>query len=84
MEFTPTGPKFPSGPGSFKHAKETGALAAALGRAPMLRLADGTELGQSKTIERYLARELGLMGVTASDAARIDMICEHVRDIKDK
>ena len=34
--------------------------------------------GQSKTIERFVARRHGFMGDTELEAARIDMICEHV------
>lgn len=40
-------------------------------------------LGQSKTIERYLARTFGLMGTNDLEAAQIDCITEHCRDIKD-
>jgi len=32
---------------------------------------------------RFLARQFGFMGSTPVEAARIDTICEHVRDIKD-
>ena len=46
---------------------------------------DGKEsIGQSKTIERYLARRLGIMGSNEFEAAQIDAITEHVRDLKEK
>ena len=44
---------------------------------------DGVKVGQSKAIERYLARELGLMGSNALEAAQVDQLGETVRDIKD-
>ena len=40
-------------------------------------------IGQSKAIERYLARRFGLMGENAEDEAMIDCIAEHCRDVKD-
>ena len=64
-----------------------------MARAPVLIINDhnhdhGTpclqlEIGQSKTIERYLARRLDLLGDSEADAAQIDAITEHMRDIKD-
>jgi len=68
----------------FAADKASGALATNLGRAPLL-LVDGqpSPLGQSRAIERYLARECGLMGTTPFEAALIDSVAEHVRDVKD-
>ena len=43
-----------------------------------------TTIGQSKTIERFVARKLDLLGSNEVEAARIDSIGEHVRDIKQK
>ena len=40
------------------------------------------ELGQSKTIERYLAKKFDLLGSNDEEAALVDMITEHIRDIK--
>ena len=78
--------RYKIGPGfdapEFKKAKESGALAINLGRAPVLILPEG-ELGQSKAMERYVAYEGGLMGKGTFEAALIDMIAEHVRDVKD-
>merc|ERR1712196_522668 len=40
-------------------------------------------IGQSKAIERYLARALGLAGSSDVEAAQIDQVTETIRDIKD-
>ena len=54
-----------------------------MGRVPLLYI-DGKEvLGQSRTIERFLATRFGLMGSNDLEAAQVDMIGEHIRDIKD-
>ena len=37
------------------------------------------EIGQSKSIERYLAKKLGLLGRSDVEAAQIDAFTEHVR-----
>lgn len=78
--------RYPIGPGfeapDFKVDKESGALALNLGRAPLLLTPEG-DIGQSKSIERYVASLGGLMGKSPVEAARIDMVGEHVRDIKD-
>lgn len=68
----------------FGAARDSGELDVNLGRAPVI-VVDGTlEIGQSKTIERYLARRLGLLGKDEGEAAQIDAIVEHCRDVKDK
>lgn len=66
----------------FKADKESGALAANLGRAPVL-MVDASAIGQSKAIERYVAAKAGLLGNSELEAAIIDAITEHVRDVKD-
>ena len=45
---------------------------------------DGVSFGQSKAMERYIARKCGLFGSTDEESALIDCIGEHVRDIKEK
>lgn len=55
-----------------------------MGRAPLLIYDGSVTIGQSKTIERFVAKKLGFMGSSDEDGARIDMICEHIRDIKQK
>ena len=66
----------------FMQAKASGALAPALDRAPVL-IVDGVTLGQSKSIERYLARRVGLMGANELEGAMVDAFTEHLRDLKD-
>eukprot|EP00927_Polykrikos_kofoidii_P013411 TRINITY_DN15847_c0_g1_i1.p1 TRINITY_DN15847_c0_g1~~TRINITY_DN15847_c0_g1_i1.p1 ORF type:complete len:250 (+),score=53.32 TRINITY_DN15847_c0_g1_i1:71-751(+) len=65
----------------FDAAKASGELDAALGKVPVLEV-DGMKLGQSKAIERYLARELGFMGATPMEAAQIDQHLENIVDFK--
>eukprot|EP00316_Scyphosphaera_apsteinii_P000185 CAMPEP_0119308704 /NCGR_PEP_ID=MMETSP1333-20130426/12246_1 /TAXON_ID=418940 /ORGANISM="Scyphosphaera apsteinii, Strain RCC1455" /LENGTH=257 /DNA_ID=CAMNT_0007312537 /DNA_START=32 /DNA_END=804 /DNA_ORIENTATION=+ len=68
----------------FAKAQDAGELDANLSRGPVCIIDNQPALGQSKALERYLARRLGLMGSTEMEAAQIDAISEHVRDIKDK
>ena len=67
----------------FDAAKAAGKLDANLGRLPLLEV-DGQVFGQSKTIERFVAKRVGMMGANDLEAAQIDCICEHLRDCKDK
>jgi len=66
----------------FDEAKASGELDISLGKVPYLEV-DGVKMGQSKAIERFLAKEFGLMGGTAVEGAQIDQLCETVRDLKD-
>ena len=81
-----TDQRYPIGPGfeapEFKADKESGGLARNLGRAPLL-LTDEGAIGQSKAMERYVAGQAGLMGKTPFEAACIDMVAEHVRDVRE-
>ena len=43
---------------------------------------DGEVLCQSKAIERYLGRRFNLMGANDFESAKVDSICECVRDFK--
>jgi hypothetical protein len=52
-------------------------------RAPILEVG-AVKIGQSKTIERYIARVCKLSGSSELESAQIDCIAEHVRDIKEK
>jgi prostaglandin-H2 D-isomerase / glutathione transferase len=65
-------------------ARSEGALRANLDRAPVLVVDDKHEIGQSKSIERYLAKKLGLLGSGDIEAAQIDAFTEHIRDLKEK
>lgn len=67
----------------FDEMKSSGALDVSLGKVPLL-IVDGTsKIAQSKAVERYIAKEVGLMGSTAIEAAQIDQLTETIRDIKD-
>jgi len=83
-----TGPAsihLPDGPcPGFAVASASGELDRNLGRAPVVTIDGKATFGQSKSIERYLARRLGVLGSDEFEAAQIDAITEHVRDLKDK
>merc|ERR1712194_470074 len=66
----------------FDAAKAAGDLKVSAGKVPYLSV-DGVKIGQSKAIERYLANQFGLMGLTPIESFQIDALCEMVRDIKD-
>ncbi len=68
---------------AFIEAKESGELDMNLGRAPLLVTEGGEVIGQSKAIERYLAKKFDLMGSSDVETAQIDCIAEHCRDVKD-
>ena len=66
----------------FENDKKEGKLVHSLNKLPFLEV-DGKVLAQSKSIERFLAHKYNMMGDTPLDAARIDSVCECVRDFKD-
>jgi prostaglandin-H2 D-isomerase / glutathione transferase len=66
----------------FDSDKAEGKLLKSLNKVPFLEV-DGAVIPQSKTIERYLAKRCNMMGATDLESARIDSICEYVRDFKD-
>ena len=71
----------------FEVAKAADKFYLNLGSVPVLSYTgpDGSvTLGQSKAIERFLAKKLGYFGANDLEAAQIDMITEHCRDIKQK
>ena len=67
----------------FKEAKESGLLDANLQRVPILITDEGATIGQSKAIERFLAKKFNLMGSSDVEEAQIDCIAEHCRDVGD-
>ena len=67
----------------FDEAKASGAFQVNMDRIPILEV-DGTQIGQSKTIERYIAKRFGFVGSSAIEEAQVDMITEHIRDVKQK
>lgn len=46
---------------------------------PILYIDGQPKVGQSKAIERFLAKQFGLFGANDVEGAQIDMIGEHVR-----
>jgi glutathione S-transferase len=72
----------PSFAAAFLALRESGGMP--YGQVPTLTVDGGAPLAQSKAIERFLARELGLAGATPLDAARLDSVGEEVADIKTK
>lgn len=67
---------------AFADAKASGELKLNLNRAPVL-VVDGVSIGQSKAIERFLAKRFGLMGKSPVEEALIDCMAEHCRDVRD-
>jgi prostaglandin-H2 D-isomerase / glutathione transferase len=67
---------------AFKAAKERGELVANLGRGPVLITDSGVAIGQSKAIDRFLAKKFGFMGKDDIEAAQIDCIAEHCVDVR--
>jgi glutathione S-transferase len=62
--------------------KESGVFDANLMRLPILEVGND-RIGQSRAIERYVAKDLGLMGKGKIQEAQIDAYCEHIRDLRD-
>ena len=67
----------------YNEAKARGDFVSNLNRVPILEI-DSLQIGQSKAIERYIAKKCDLMGSNDEECAVIDCIAEHVRDIKDR
>ena len=66
----------------FDADKASGKFWESMNKLPVLEV-DGQTICQSKAIERYLASKFGLMGTNALEAAKIDSLCECIRDFKD-
>lgn len=62
--------------------KDAGMFNSNLKRLPVLEF-QGQRIGQSRAIERFVAKDLGLMGKGALQEAEIDAYCEHVRDLRE-
>eukprot|EP00929_Paragymnodinium_shiwhaense_P093715 TRINITY_DN5394_c0_g1_i2.p1 TRINITY_DN5394_c0_g1~~TRINITY_DN5394_c0_g1_i2.p1 ORF type:complete len:229 (+),score=86.15 TRINITY_DN5394_c0_g1_i2:79-765(+) len=63
-------------------AKAKGDFVAGMGKVPVLEV-DGVKVGQSKAIERFVAKKVGMMGANDVEAFQIDALCSCVTDIKD-
>lgn len=68
----------------FEIDRANGLFDKSMGKLPILVLDSGQQLCQSKAIERYLAKKFNLMGSNEYEEAKIDSICECIRDIKDQ
>jgi glutathione S-transferase len=66
----------------FDEDKANGKLWRSMDKLPFLEV-DGEVISQSKAIERFLAAKFNMMGSTPLEAAKIDSLCEWVRDFKD-
>lgn len=66
----------------FDAAKAKGEFSIAMDKVPILEINGTEKIGQSKAIERYLAKKFGFFGSTLEEEAKIDMLCEHIIDIK--
>jgi len=66
----------------FENDKDEGKLVGSLNKLPFLDV-DGVIIPQSKSIERFVGTKYNMMGNDAIEYARIDSICEYVRDFKD-
>jgi glutathione S-transferase len=70
----------------FDTDKKAGLFDKSMGKLPILEIKEQYKtvtISQSKAIERFLAKKCNYMGKTDTDEARIDAICESIRDIKD-
>lgn len=67
----------------FEADRAAGKMEVSMGKVPVLDAGPSFSLAQSKAIERYLAGRFGLMGSTPEEAAWVDAVCEHVRDVND-
>lgn len=65
----------------FDEDQKNGKMKVGMNKVPILDAGPCFSLPQSKAIERYLARKFRMMGDTDEEAAIVDAIAEHVRDI---
>lgn len=72
----------------FEKIKNEGKLKISMNKLPILEIttSDGKRhyIPQSKSIERYIAKKCNLMGSNEIEEARVDAICECIRDIKER
>lgn len=65
----------------FDNDKKEGKLAKSLNKLPYLEI-NGDIICQSKAIERFISKKYGMMGDSDIEEAKIDSICETIRDFK--
>lgn len=71
----------------FDKDKKEGMFDKSMGKLPILRVCENgntTDISQSKAIERFISKRYGLMGTNLLEEARIDAVCECIRDIKER
>jgi glutathione S-transferase len=73
----------------FEKDKKEGFYKKSMGKLPILIVNEPdifstTIIPQSKSIERYISKKYGLMGNGLLEEAKIDGVCECIRDIKDR
>jgi glutathione S-transferase len=66
---------------AFAEAKAAGKHDANLGRMPVM-VVDGVPIGQGPVIKRLVAKRMGLYSDNDIEAAKIDMVNEHLIDMK--
>lgn len=66
----------------FDEQKAKGEFDAALGKVPILEY-QGIKVGQSKAIERFVAKKVGMMGSSDVEEFQIDSLTCHIMDIKE-
>lgn len=67
--------------------KKNGVFEKSMGKLPYLIVGSGDDaqvISQSKSIERYISKKYRLMGSNLIEEARIDAVCESIRDIKER
>jgi len=74
-----TKPDFPE----FDKDTAAGKFNHTLMQIPVLEVDGKLSFGQSKAIERYLARQFGFWGQDEAEGAQVDAICEHIREVQD-
>jgi len=67
----------------FANDAQAGKFNHALGQIPILEVDGKLSFGQSKAIERYLARQFGFFGQDEAEGAVVDSISEHIRELQD-
>jgi len=67
----------------FLKDKDAGKFNHTMGQVPVLEVDGKLSFGQSKSIERYLARQFGFWGQDEAEAALVDSICENIRELYD-
>lgn len=65
----------------FESDKKNGKLSKSLNKLPYLEV-NGEVICQSKAIERFIAKKYKMMGDSDIEEAKIDAICECIRDFK--